>query len=173
MDDEAHTDRSASDQEGDVAPIGLRWGLKASFLDYIVRMPDGRISAEAGAAWLGRELFFGFDADRSQPGRLLAFRGQVRFTGHFGFLSVRLTDPVVHLDSDRSRLTVAGPVDSGERIDIVSFRIERKAILDDRAAYRGIDVQLHPAAVELFNDVYRPGERFEDLTLVLPTVAHA
>ena len=38
-------------------PPGLSWGVKRSFIDYIASLPDGSISATAGATVSGSSLF--------------------------------------------------------------------------------------------------------------------
>src|ERR1035437_5545925 len=75
--------------------LGLHWGIKKSFLDYVARMPDGRGIFRDGATLAdGSIAVFEPDVEAEHPEAadadlFLAFHGDVHFSGHFGMLNVR------------------------------------------------------------------------------------
>ncbi len=155
------------------AAFGLRWGIKRSFVDYVRRMPDGKGWVGDGALPVGtHEVLYGSDvagrrtaADGAEE-RFWAFRGDVRFSGHAGMLAVRLAAPVLTLRDGAGDLTVAGFGD--ERLTLVTLRLTAQPAPEGTQLWHGEDVRLTEAGTELFNEVYAPGEPFEQMTLVLP-----
>jgi hypothetical protein len=94
--------------------VGLRWALKRSFLDYIARAPGGAGSLSDGAvATELKEIVFGpdlRDPPEATEGIFLAFRGTVTFTGHFGMLFVRISNPWVTIQEERGEITILDPL---------------------------------------------------------------
>ena len=107
-------------------PYGLRWAIKRSFVDYLRRMPDGRAVVGAGAFSLGDEIVFPPEAAgrRTAPDgtaeRYWTFLGDVRFSGHFGMLSVQFAAPRIDLRGDRGELSIA---DGEARLSLVTLRV--------------------------------------------------
>jgi hypothetical protein len=156
-----------------VNETALLWGVKASFSEYILRLPDGRFSATDGAEFL-LPLTFAFEsADEERPSEseqfrpqdaVLRFRGDVRFGGHAGALFLRIADPWLHF------------VDGGGFVSIVGGRSEHDARRRTVATFSDASVTtptsrhliidetlLHADAVDLFNDAYSPGTRLDPL----------
>jgi hypothetical protein len=156
---------------------GLRWGLKASFIDYVRRMPDGKGSVGDGAVPVGDgELFYEYDAAASTAGEVLAFRGDVRFSGHFGMLFVRVAHPRIELDGSTATLTIADPEarPDAPRVPLVTGTLRHLDSQGEVEVWGSDDVVLTAAGVELFNEVYAEGEPFEPLVVQLPvTTAQA
>src|SRR5512134_1772276 len=77
----------------ELPPLGLSWGIKRSFVDYIASLPDGSVSATDGATVSGTSLFCfspeTSDYDVARGTGVLRFRGDVRLAGHHGMLLVR------------------------------------------------------------------------------------
>ena len=157
--------------------FGLRWGIKGSFLEYLQRMPDGK-------GWLGdgavavrtNEILFPPEQSGWRPSpdgvpdRFWAFRGDVRFSGHFGMLFVRVAFPVLTLRGELAELTVAPLEDTkgAERLTLVTLRLAQQPSPQGIEIWRGTDVRLSGTGAGLFNDVYPPGEEFEPLTVTVP-----
>ena len=169
------TDLSA--QAPALPALGLRWGIKTSFLDYVRRMPDGRAWTGEGAVPVSEtEILFppveaGIrPAGAGVPDRFWAFGGDVRFTGHFGMLFVRIAFPVLTWRDGVAALTVAAQSDEepADRVPLVTLRLEAEPAAERIELWRGTDVRLTQAGAELFNNVYPAGEAFEPLTLTLP-----
>ncbi|KAF0956797.1 HtaA domain-containing protein [Rhodococcus sp. T7] len=151
---------------------GLRWGIKASFLDYIARMPDGRGTVSDGARPTEHnEMVFEPAPEVAAPAgvdRFMAFRGDVRFGGHFGMLFVRIADPWVTVRGRTADLTVLDPhhPEVEARLHLVTFTLD-SSTQSGTITWTGSDVRLTPDGAGLFNDVYPPGEPFEPITIVL------
>jgi hypothetical protein len=160
----------ADETAGQELVHGLRWGLKKSFLDYVFRMPDGQGSVGEGAVPVGDgDLFFEHDAGNS-TGEVWAFRGDVRFSGHFGMLFVRVAHPRLELDGTRAILSIEDPESRADapRIPLVTATLQQVSGDEKTAVWGSDDVALTAEGVALFNDVYSAGEPFEPLIIQLP-----
>lgn len=156
----------------DARLMGLHWGLKPSFLQYVARTPDGQMSVSDGAtASEGNIFVFEPDPDGSdvEAGRW-AFRGDVRFAAHLGMLFVRVADPVVTLRDGRAEVSVLAPKGhaDGDRIILTTCTLLPQHTDEDLRIWFASDVTLAPAGVPVFNDVYRAGEEFAPLAVFLP-----
>jgi hypothetical protein len=159
---------------------GLHWGVKHRFLQYIARMPDGQCSTTDGAT-LDDTNRFHFTLDRTDLTQAAAVgvvtcRGDVRFAGHHGMLFVAITYPVVHLQGDRGRLTIAtapGTKDAaGDRLVLADFDTDALPAAGSARFIRATSVRLSSDAVNIFNSVYPAGEPLDDFTLVVPDPDH-
>lgn len=150
--------------------FGLRWGIKTSFVGYVARMPDGRAYVGAGAAVNDRnELIFPLDEETTAAPATFAFGGDVRFTGHFGLLFVQIAQPRVVVHEGEAELTVVDPGSKeGKRLRLVTFGLLGPEREDGLERWAATDVRLTPEGVEVFGDVYQPGEPFEPLTITVP-----
>jgi hypothetical protein len=170
-------------QPSDAEPFrpGLRWAIKLSFVEYVMRSADGQGTASAGATPAGNgEMVF-----EPVPGpgpveadRFWAFRGDVRFGAHFGMLFVRIADPWISVRGELAELTVVDPYNRQDqpRLRLVSFTLVPDPSSSGLSSsglevWSGSDVRLTPEGTELFNDVYPPGEPFEPLTITVPSNA--
>jgi hypothetical protein len=159
--------------------FGLRWSIKRSFVDYVLRMPDGQRWVGDGAVPLGthevvyppRQAGWRPTADGGTE-RIWSFRGDVRFSGHAGLLAVRLAAPVLTMVDGAAELTVANPsgADDAERLPLATLRLEPQPAPDGVELWSGTDVALTGAGAALFNGVYPPGEPLEPMTLMLPVL---
>jgi hypothetical protein len=155
---------------------GLIWGIKSSFLSYVSRLHDGRGSISGGATVLGDNTFHfpavGGSAATAGSGRTRswAFQGDVRFSAHMGMLFVRVAAPVISLKGDAAELTIADPYgkSGAERVPLVTMNLQPGPTSSGVDVWLGVDVRLTEAGAELFNDVYEPGESFEQLRFALP-----
>ncbi|ONH31642.1 HtaA domain-containing protein [Pseudofrankia asymbiotica] len=180
---DAGTEPPATTPSPDAAPKGLvhglRWGLKRSFIDYVRRMPDGRGSVGDGAVPVGSgDLFYQHDAARSTDGssggpRVWAFRGDVRFSGHFGMLFVRVANPWLEIDGSTAVLSIEDPGarDDAPRVRLVTATLQHLGDRDGTELWGSDDVALTAEGVAIFNDVYAEGEPFEPLMVQLPVSA--
>jgi hypothetical protein len=157
--------------------FGLRWGIKQSFIDYVRRMPGGRGAAGSGARLVGAdEILYEPDPSVPEPAaladgdRFWAFRGDVRFHGHFGMLFVRVAFPWLTLRGEEAELTVEDPdqTEGAARLSLVTMRLSAQPATVGCETWNGSDVRLTEAGTGLFNEVYPPGEPFEGLTLTVP-----
>jgi hypothetical protein len=159
--------------------LGLRWAIKLSFVEYVMKTSDGQGTASAGATPTGNsEMVFepAVPPERPLPGevdRFWAFRGDVRFGGHFGMLFVRVADPWVTVRGNFAELSVIDPCNREDqpRLRLVTFEIESGPPSSGLEVWSGRDVRLTPEGTELFNDVYPPGELFEPLSITLPATS--
>ena len=150
---------------------GLRWAVKRSFVDYVQRMPDGRAAVADGAKGVeDGQVLFAPDPTVAPPtddlDRFWAFSGQVWFDGHAGLLFVQVKAPWIALRGDTAELSVDAGTEG--RLTLVTLRVEpAPSPAEGVEVWHGTEVALHAAGVELFNEVYPPGEPFEELTIVV------
>lgn len=135
----------------------LRWGVRASFLDYLRTLDDGEATAGGDAAFDGDEFEFplvdaaGFDPATGRG--ILTFSGSARFRGHGGMLDLFLADPHL-ICGDEGALTV--DVD-GRRVPF--------ATVDLGVGWTDAPAALTREGSALLNDVYRPGTRLDPLSV--------
>lgn len=152
--------------EGGQPVHGLRWGVKASFIQYVRGMPDGRAAVGDGAVPVGTdEIFFTLDPAAASAATW-AFRGDLRFTGHYGMLFVRIARPWLVVEGGSATMTIEAG--GGAREALVTTSLERVDLRAGTEIWVGADVRLAAAGVPLFNDVYAEGEPFEPLVLQVP-----
>ncbi|RBY84759.1 HtaA domain-containing protein [Blastococcus sp. TF02A-26] len=155
---------------GDI-PFGLLWGIKRSFVAYVRRMPDGQGSIHDGAVPLGEDtILFPAVGGVDAGGSTFAFRGDVRFKGHGGMLFVRVAAPLITVRDDRAELSIEDPYAraDADRVPLVTLQLRPGPAPEGARVWLGSDVRLTEAGATLFNDVYQPGEPFEQLSVVLP-----
>jgi hypothetical protein len=189
--------RADGRQDERAARPGLSWSVKREFLRYIAGMSDGRCSVTDGAE-LGtahppsapptegapRTDQFWYSLRAAQAGQgstTLAFTGEVRFSGHHGFLFVRIADPVLTVaSSGHTVLTIAppDPADTAEsdRLELAHLRLTRQRDADASVTgaetlthWLGTDVRLTAAGAELFGGAYSAGQTFDDLHVTIPS----
>jgi hypothetical protein len=147
-------------------PPGLSWGIKRSFIDYIASLPDGSVSATAGATVSGSSLFCfspdSSDYDVVRGTGVLRFRGDVRLAGHHGMLLVRLLDPWITFTSGSGVLSIStggGPDRSA--VGFLSPATPRDA--DGSLVWDHVDVVISPEGSELFDGQYAAGQPMDPL----------
>lgn len=150
----------------------LRWAIKRSFVDYVMRMPDGRGWVIEGATSTeSNEFVFEWAGSESADdgSQVWKFRGEVGMYGHSGMLLVRITDPWLTVRGERATLSVGDPLEEhGGRFDLATLELTPADVPSNGAAWAGDPVQLTAKATSTFNDVYAPGELFEPLLVLLP-----
>lgn len=135
----------------------LRWGVRASFLDYLRGLDDGEVAATGDASF--DDVGFEFplaDATGFDPatGRgILAFSGAARFRGHGGMLDLLLADPHLHC-ADESVLTVDV---EGRRMPFATVELG--------TGWTDAPTALTREGSALLNDVYRPGTQLDPLSV--------
>ena len=170
------------------APV-LRWGIKRSFISYLSRLPDGSVSAGAGASIVSGS-YFQFEPDGgapadagapadSAPAGVRRFRGQVRLSGHHGMMSLFVADPWLEFGAAGAVLSVADPQQApggGARLELLRLDLpagtgssgtglEPAAPGVAGTGWKELRAQLAPAAVELFNGQYAAGEEMDPVFL--------
>ena len=113
---------------------------------------------------------FVFEPADSDAIDVLAFRGDVRFLAHSGFLFVRVAHPRLVMGMDRSDMLVDDPYDTegtGTPFPLVTFQSRARESSHGLTIWDGIDVRLTDEGRGLFNDIYPEGEEFEPFTVVL------
>ncbi|SEO85235.1 HtaA domain-containing protein [Trujillonella endophytica] len=170
------SEQPADGSTGEI-PFGLLWGIKRSFIAYVRRMPDGQGSIHDGAVPLGDDtlLFPADDATASAAAapdvdHVWAFRGDIRFKGHGGMLFVRVAAPLITVRGEEADLSIEDPYARADaaRVPLVTLRLQPGPAPEGAQVWLGSDVRLTEAGSVLFNDVYQPGEPFEQLSVVLP-----
>lgn len=138
----------------------MAWGIKRSFMDYLLGIDDVRWNFSDGAAFTsGREIYFPLAAE--QPGwPLVAFDGSATIAGHFGALQITLDRPVI-------RLAPGGILTAGGA-ELVTLH-PSSALLDGDVAMWQIDATLNASAVPLFSGAYAEGEAFDPVTVRIPS----
>lgn len=153
----------------DVADTGCAWAVKESFLAYIKGLRDGQVSLGGGAAATSTgEFYFPFTGVEryDDAATALCFGGTVRFTGHYGFMSVVLENPRIHL-SDGAGTLVNGADEQG------LAELDLPEPLDGGGVrmWTPVPARLAAPGVELFGDTYAVGELLAPLTIRVPAEA--
>lgn len=157
------------------AARGLVWGVRESFLAYLTTSPGSQAELDPGSASIpGGQFSFEWDGadefDLTQPRGVARYRGGVRFTAHFGLLSVAISNPWVHLDGDRGTLSVDGSASTGgSRIALVSFATSTPEQVESGMLWRDCPTALLGEGAMLFNGVYSAGEVFDPLSFAVLT----
>ncbi|UFS58341.1 HtaA domain-containing protein [Subtercola endophyticus] len=154
--------------------IRLDWAIKQSFLEYVSGLDDGEISAAEPATVTGLGPFsFTAEADQrldiATGFGVLRFRGRAVVSGHFGMMSVTITDPWVQIDGDGAALTIPDPdrdPASGKRIEIVRLAVEEPFAPQ---GFTGIPSTLTVEAIGVFNGQYQSGTEMDPVTIVFAT----
>ncbi|KAA9089716.1 HtaA domain-containing protein [Microbacterium radiodurans] len=136
----------------------LLWAIKASLLDYVRGMPDGRVDLAGGAREESSGAFSFPAAPSSQADAAdLRFSGSVTLTGHSGMMRVVIADPHLARIGDGWALTIDDG--TGERLHFADV-----AGLDDRAdgSRVGRSTLLTADGAELFFGPYRAGTALDD-----------
>lgn len=120
-------------------------------------------SAGAPEASGSDQFSFGFTGHEIGPRSVtVSFCGDVRFSGHHGFLFVRIADPAIEIGPDRDGvLTIASPDPTeadASRIPFARLRMSEDARV-------GTQVRLTPEGAELFGGAYGESEPLDDLAL--------
>ncbi|GAA4752613.1 hypothetical protein GCM10023350_42370 [Nocardioides endophyticus] len=153
------------------AATGLIWGIKASFLSYLARMPDLQSSVADGAVTTPANGFYfplvsAAEYDAGTGLGTLRFGGDVRFSAHHGMLFVMFAQPWLELTAGTAVLSVADPASYptlDKRVPLLDVEVRAWVRHGDARAWPALATTLRPEAVELFNDVYAAGEPFEPL----------
>lgn len=150
----------------DAAAPGLTWGVKQSFVNYVVAMSGGTATVAEGARSDESGTFFplvdqsGFDL-ASARGRI-RFGGRVHFAGHFGALDLTLAEP--WLESDEQGAVVSFETSAG-RTPLVALGPAETGMDGELIAWRGIETRMLGEAAAAFNGVYSAGEPFDPMTI--------
>jgi hypothetical protein len=160
----------ASATPDSLPPLGLTWGIKRSFIDYIAGLPDGAVSAADGATVIepGRFCFApeGSDYNIARGTGVLRFRGDVRVAGHHGMMFVRLLDPWIELSGGRGTLSISTGDGSGqERTEVGTLRAAAAREIDGYLVWEHVDVLISPAGSELFDGQYAAGQPMDPLSI--------
>lgn len=156
---------------------GLRWAIKRSFLSYLARVPDGRMSATDGATLTDEgEVVWDVAPDLAAavpPGadQVLTFSGDLRFSGHGGLLFVRVADPHIVLSGDTGELSIVETFSQveGSRLLLVTFRVAHRSYVAGCEVLSADEVRLTDDGTEVFNMVYPAAEPFEPFTVLWPS----
>lgn len=168
----------ASASPDPMPPLGLTWGIKRSFIDYIASLPDGSVSAEAGAAVLPSGLFCftpahanegrdpagsGYDAERGTGA--LRFSGDVRLAGHHGMLLVRLLDPWITFTGGNGVLSISAGGGSQDRTTVAFVRTAAPRAVAGSLVWEHVEVVISPEGSELFDGQYAAGQSMDPLII--------
>lgn len=152
-------------------PMGLTWGIKRSFVEYITDLPDGTVTVSAGAAVSGSGHFSfpsaGSDYDVRTGTGVLRFRGDVRLAGHHGMLLFRLLDPWVEFSGGRGVLSI-GTGAGQDRAELGFVQATAPREIGGFLIWEQADVLNSPAGAELFDGQYAAGQPMDPLSIRVP-----
>jgi Htaa len=137
---------------------GLAWTVKQSFIRYIAMLPDGAFSATDGAS-VAVESMFHFEVE-DVGDRVVAFRGDVRFSGHGGLLFVGIIDPKITVVDGQAEMTIKLVRNGPETSEATSFAVGSLRLLaaeDDHEIYEATSVRLTEAGAQVFGPSYEAG----------------
>lgn len=152
------------------APVGdpfqphLLWGLKASFVEYISSLPDGRIDASEGVWQVRNNFAFPVSEQPNMPETELHFMGSVCFVGHGSMMKLDLVDPHLEEHGEKILLSVADqsatrrPLAELSEVDVITIFGIVKTIFEARLTEEGS---------ALFNGQYKAGQILEPVVIML------
>jgi hypothetical protein len=148
--------------------LGLSWGIKRSFIDYITSLPDGSVSVTGGATVAGSSLFCfspdSSDYDVARGTGVLRFRGDVRLAGHHGMLLVRILDPWITFTGGGGALSISTGDGGGQDRTVVAYLSPSKPLhADDSLIWDNVDVVISPEGSDLFDGQYAAGQPMDRL----------
>ena len=152
-------------------PLGLSWGIKRSFIDYINSLPDASVSVTDGAtadeAGLFRFAADSSDYDAIRGTGILRFRGDVRLSGHHGMMFVRLLDPWIAFTGGRGILSISIGDDVGrDRTAVASLRAGApRQAADGSLVWADVEVAITDEGSELFDGQYAAGQSMDPLII--------
>lgn len=157
----------------DGVPEGMMWGLKASFLGYLGRLPDARMSATDGVLVDDRQrlLFPTASVDDLDPVTgegTIRFAGDVRYAGHHGMMFVMIAQPWLTFRDGAATLSIVDPASHpamDRRLDLLDVEVRGWEEHLGARLFAPMPTALRPEGVELFNEVYAAGEPFEPLSV--------
>jgi hypothetical protein len=144
----------------------LRWPIKASLIEYVRALPDGRIDLADGVRMLdgpdGTEFEWRVCVGDG-PTSSITFPGRIRFFGHRGLMDVRLES--LRLEGDGRTLGLS--VEEGAAL------VPQRSIIAQLATYESLDrpdLDVHGVPVLTFDgsrifEAYQIGQRMDRLRL--------
>ncbi|MBT2266053.1 MULTISPECIES: HtaA domain-containing protein [Rhodococcus erythropolis group] len=163
------TDKETGEaSESDHLDTGLVWGVRESFVQYILSMPDGRIILGRNCAPTdtGKFAFPYLERRNSRSGMMrLQFGGSVEFFAHFGMLSVTFSNPMLEIDADGGTLSVEA---DGRSVLIASVELPEMTYFGGMAIWKEAGVSLTDHGSALFGGTYPPGTPLDPLSLCIP-----
>ena len=163
--------KNVQEERGQVR-AGLSWGVKQSFNRYVDGIPDGKRAAGAGATWMpDGTYFFEFgnatDFDATTGLGIIRYRGDVRYLAHYGLLFVMIADPWIQFYQDRAELTINNSPNPEDRIVLATLESGQGGHVL-ASGWSHLEARLTQAGVEVFNDVYSPGDMLDPMRLFVP-----
>jgi hypothetical protein len=153
-------------------PLGLTWGIKRSFMDYIAGLPDGAVSAAGGATLTGSGEFCfapnGSEYDAAGGTGVLRFRGDVRVAGHHGMMFVRLLDPWVEFSGGHGLLSISTGGGGNDRTDVGTLHTAAPRNMEGFLVWERVEVAVSRAGSELFDGQYADGQPLDPLVIRVP-----
>ncbi|WP_028267802.1 HtaA domain-containing protein [Arthrobacter sp. MA-N2] len=150
---------------------GLVWGIKESFITYLLNLGDSQYFDDDGAVFVEPNLFrFGLKEvarwDRKTGHGVIEFRGTIVLSAHGGLLYVRITDPWVEFGEHGVALSVL-ETESSRRIPLVTADTSSFITRDGCRQWIGLPTQLCEEGVMLFNGQYPSGTSMSPITITL------
>ena len=130
------------------------WGVKASLLDYVRGMPDGKVAVDGA---IESADGFTFPSAAGPDDGILRFSGSVTLTGHSGMMRVVIADPWLAVDA--RELSIADPDDPTGRLSFARFL---SVAADEDGALRAGGTTLTADGSDLFFGPYREGTALDD-----------
>jgi hypothetical protein len=148
--------------------IELRWGVKASFREYVGEIEGSSQGMLPGAGRREGGLFV-FDPDPaatrwvdSEP-RVLADAGAAQFTAYAGTMNVVIRDPWVEFDDAGPRLTIVEPVGRGSRLHLATLKPAEPQRVGDVLRWGPVAARLAIGGMRVFDGVYGPGSELDSV----------
>lgn len=157
---------------------GLFWGIKRSFLEYVLRLPDADIALGDGAEILDSGLLV-FPLARAdlEPAEVLRgsleFSGRVVISAHGGMLRVDFGSPLLEVHGGQAVLSVTSSgvpgASDGDRLALA--RLEDCALerAGDELLWSSLRVGLAEQGAPVFGGQYPVGQELDPLYVRLAT----
>jgi len=157
-------------------PATMSWSIKKSFWDY-VRDADGEVSTIGGARIRGAEVEFPANPEtddddsslRDDTSHVVRYCGGVKFTAHYGMLTVIIQDPWVETTANGTLLTIHDGESEGTptRIVFATLYPQDPIESDNFIAFREVPTSLSPQGSALFSFNYQAGSELEPISYAM------
>ncbi|MCU1524949.1 MAG: hypothetical protein JWO18_1843 [Microbacteriaceae bacterium] len=148
--------------------IEFRWGVKASFREYVGEIEGSSQGMLPGAGRLDGGTFV-FDPDPaatrwvdSGP-RVLAYAGAAQFTAYAGLMNVVIRDPWVEFDDAGTRLTIVDPAAPALRLHLANLKPGEPHRVGGVVRWNQVSARLAIGGMRVFDGVYGPGSELDSV----------
>lgn len=151
----------------------MYWGVRESFVKYVLCSPDGQIFGDDGIETNGEGIFrFPVETDIcSDTHWVIQCEGVAQFVAHMGMLNLAISRPRLSVGPGGGELAVDGP--SGQRIVIADVEAKPpRYVSPGFVIFPRLRAALTEVGAEHFGGSYEPGSELSDVSVLLQSAEY-